>query len=133
MDKDALTEVVSFRIGRNLLEQLDRMARKEMRTRGNLIMVLLDRSQKAKEVVGNHLEWLVKTLHEEEARNPDSPQAEYWRGELHAVKWMAALFLGEHEKAAILERIRRRTNLPIPHIVPLAPDGNRYGFDSDAG
>ena len=96
-------------------------------------MVLLDRSQKAKGVITNHLERLVKTLREEEARNPDSPQAEYWRGELHAVKWMAALFLGEHGKAEILEEIRRRTKLPIPHIVPLAADGNRYGFDSDAG
>jgi hypothetical protein len=98
-----------------------------------MIMVLLNRSVSAIEVVSQHLEWLVKNLHEEEGKNPDSPQAEYLRGELHDTKWLLGVFCGEDVREEVLERVRRRTQLPMPHIVPLASDGNRYGFDSDAG
>jgi len=133
MEKDQLSEVVSFRISAQLLARLDKLAKKEMRTRGNMIMVLLNRSVSAIEVVSQHLEWLVKNLHEEEGKNPDSPQAEYLRGELHDTKWLLGVFCGEDVREEVLERVRRRTQLPMPHIVPLASDGNRYGFDSDAG
>ena len=131
MEKKTLSEVVSVRIDKPLLEHIEELATKDMRTRANQILVLLNRSVSAIDVVSRHLEYVVKTLHEEEGRNP--LLAEYWRGELHAVKWLLALFCGERVKGEVLDHIRERTKLPIPHIVPLAEDGNRYGFDSDAG
>ena len=133
MNKDHLTEVVSFRISAELLAELDKLAKEEMRTRANTIMLLLYRSVSAIDVISQHLGWLVKNLHEEEGKNPDSPQAEYLRGQLHDTKWLLGVFCGEHVREEVLARIRHRTRLPMPHIVPLSPDGNRYGFDSDAG
>ena len=133
MRNQELSEVISFRVSQETLHRLDQLAMEEMRTRGNLIMVLINRSLAAIESVTSHIEWLVKALHEEEKRNPDSPQAEYLRGQLHSTKSLLALFCGEPVKARVLDEVRKSTKLAIPHIVPLAPDGNRYGFDSDAG
>jgi hypothetical protein len=133
MEKEQLSEVVSFRISAQLLSRLDKLARKEMRTRGNMIMVQLHRSLSVIDVVSQHLEWLVTNLHEEEGKNPDSPQAEYFRGQLHDTKWLLRVFCGEHVTEEVIARIRRKTQLPMPHVVRLASDGNRYGFDSDAG
>ena len=72
-------------------------------------------------------------MHDLEADYPDSPQLEYRRGQLHATKALLATFFGERTKDQILQMVREKTGLPIPHIVPLGPDGKRYGFDSDAG
>jgi hypothetical protein len=73
-------------------------------------------------------------LYEEaQAGGDDSPQTEYQRGRLHATKYAIAVVLGDRDKEAVLNAVRKRTNRPIPHIVPLARDGKRYGIDSDAG
>lgn len=77
---------------------------------------------------------IIQMLRSEEAdAGPDTPQAEYVRGGLWAAKWMTDALLGKAAKHRILDDIRRRTQAPIPHIVGLAKDGHRYGFDSDAG
>jgi hypothetical protein len=78
------------------------------------------------------IEEIVKMLKAEEAANPDSPQAEYARGGLWGAKWMLAALLGSGAKDDVLCTVRKRVG-PIPHIVGLAADGNRYGWDSDAG
>jgi hypothetical protein len=62
-----------------------------------------------------------------------APRPNYTRGGLWAAKWMTSALLGENVKDESLREIRERTRKPIPHIVALAKDGNRYGFDSDAG
>ena len=128
-----LSEVISFRLNKGTLDRMDALAERELRSRGNMVMVTLKRSTDAIVVLERHLELLVKELHEESKKNPDTPQAEYLRGELHATKWVAAIFLGERAKDGLLDAVRKKTGLPIPHIVPLASDGNRYGFDMDAG
>jgi hypothetical protein len=133
MDTEQLTEVVSFRVSAQLLAKLDRLARNEMRSRGNMIMLQLTRSVAGIDVVTRRLESVVKILHEEEQRNPDSPQAEYWRGALHDTKWLLGVFCGQQIREEVLVRVRERTQLPMPHVVSLDHDGNRYGFDSDAG
>jgi hypothetical protein len=131
--RDQLSEVISFRLDKGTLDRMDALAEQELRSRGNMVMVTLKRSTDAIVILQRHLEFLVEELHQESKRNPDSPQAEYCRGELHATKWVAALFLGERAKDGLLDAVRKKTGLPIPHIVPLASDGNRYGFDIDAG
>jgi len=133
MEKQQLTEVVSFRISPQLLARLDKLAKSEMRSRGNMIMAQLNRSMAGIDIVTRRLEWLVSTLHEEEQRNPDSPQAEYWRGALHDTKWLLRVFCGQQVGEEVLARVRQKTRLPMPHVVGLDHDGNRYGFDSDAG
>ncbi len=133
MGTEQLSEVISFRIGPQLLARLDKLAKSEMRSRGNMIMVQLNRSMATIGVVTRRLESLVKVLSEEEQRNPDSPQAEYWRGALHDTKWLLGVFCGEQVRDEVLARVRRKTQLPMPHVVRLDHDGKRYGFDADAG
>jgi hypothetical protein len=133
MSTEQLTEVVSFRISPQLLARLDKLAESETRSRGNMIMVQLYRSVGGIDAVARRLESLVKVLHEEELRNPDSPQAEYWRGALHDTKWLLGVFCGERVREEVLTQVRRKTKLPIPHVVRLDQDGNRYGLDTDAG
>jgi len=41
-------------------------------------------------------------------------------------------FFGERTIRWINQQIREKTKLPIPHVVPLDRDGNRYGIDSEA-
>ena len=98
-----------------------------------MIAVLLTKSVALKEAWTHKLEYLVKMINEEESKSPDSPFLEYHRGMLCAVKDTIASFYGKHEKDTILDEIRERTQLPIPHIVPLYHDGKRYGFDLDEG
>lgn len=46
---------------------------------------------------------------------------------------MVSALLGDRAKDEILSEIRRETGKPIPHIVGIARDGQRYGWDSNAG
>ncbi len=98
-----------------------------------MIAVLLNRSVALKEAWTQKLEYLVKMINEEQSKKPDTPFVEYHRGMLSTLKDTIASVYGEHEKDRILDEIRERTNLPIPHIVPLYNDGNRYGLDLDEG
>jgi hypothetical protein len=75
----------------------------------------------------------VRILNEAEQRGAREGVQEFARGGFHGAKWVVAALLGKREKDAILREIRRETGKPIPHIVGLAEDGNRYGWDSDAG
>ena len=73
-------------------------------------------------------------IHEEvEAGGEDSPQTEYQRGRLHAMKHAVSVLLGDQDTSKVLGAVRERTKRPIPFIVPLSRDGKRYGFDVDAG
>jgi hypothetical protein len=126
-------EVVSFRVPKDVLEKFDRVAEMERRRRAGMIRALMENSVNAITIVTRNLEWQVKMMADLEARSPDSPQLEYRRGQLHATKYLLTTFFGERTKDLILQTVRERTGLPIPHIVPLDPDGNRYGWDSDAG
>lgn len=130
--KRSVTEVVSFRVDSKSLEEFDRMAKDEMRTRGNMMTALLGRSLNVKKVLITNLEYLVKAINEEETRSPDSHYVEYLRGKFSSTKDALSLVYGKKEKDRVLSGIRRRTRLPIPHVVPLHSDGNRYGFDLDA-
>jgi hypothetical protein len=79
------------------------------------------------------LEIEIRMLHDAEDGNEREGIQEYARGGFHAAKWMASALLGERTKDEILSEIGRATRRPIPHIVGIARDGNRYGWDSDAG
>jgi hypothetical protein len=126
-------EVISLRIPKSVLEKFDRIAEMERRPRASMIRALMENSVNAITIVTRNLEWQVNTMDDLEKKYPDSAQLEYRRGQLHATKALLATFFGERTKDQILDLVRTKTGLPIPHIVPLDPDGKRYGFDSDAG
>jgi hypothetical protein len=125
-------EVLNFRTDRDLVRGLDRLAAEERRTRANLIEKLLAEAIDLDAPI-RVIELIVNMLNSEvERRGEDSLQAEYIRGQLHGAKWMLAELRGSRVKSRVCDEVRKRTGRPFPHIVPLAPDGKRYGFDSDA-
>jgi hypothetical protein len=125
-------EVLNFRTDRELVERLDRVAAEERRSRASLIEKLLAEAVD-QEAPTRVIELIVKTLYSEvERRGEDSVQAEYIRGQLQGAKWMLVELRGSKTKDRVCHDVRKRTGRPFPHIVPLAPDGKRYGFDLDA-
>jgi predicted transcriptional regulator len=126
-------EVISFRVPKDVLNKFDRVAEMERRPRASMIRALMENSVNAMAIVARNLEWQVKMMADLEAKHPDSPQLEYRRGQLHATKALLAVFFGERTKDRTLQMVRERTGLPIPHVIALDQDGNRYGWDSDAG
>jgi hypothetical protein len=125
-------EVLNFRTERELVERLDKTAAEENRTRASLMERILIEATDIERPV-RAIELIVRTLYSEiERRGEDSVQSEYMRGQLHGAKWMLAELRGARTKDRVCQEVRKRTGRPFPHIVPLAPDGKRYGFDSDA-
>lgn len=61
---------MSFRVDSESLKEFDRIAKVEMRSRGNMIATVLDRSLKVKKVLATNLEYLVNSINEEEATLP---------------------------------------------------------------
>jgi hypothetical protein len=57
--------------------------------------------------VNRNLEWLAKRMAELEREHADSPQPEYRRGQLHAMKALLATFFGERTKDRILQKVRK--------------------------
>jgi hypothetical protein len=47
-------------------------------------------------------------------------------------RWMLSAFYGKRAVRWVNQQVRQRTKLPMPHVVPLDEDGNRYGFDSES-
>jgi hypothetical protein len=125
-------EVLNFRTDRQLVERLDKLAASERRTRASLMeRLLIDATDMERPV--RIIDLVVRMLYAEvERRGEDSVQAEYFRGQLHGAKWMLAELRGNAIKDRVCHEVRKRTGKPFPHIVPLAPDGKRYGFDLDA-
>jgi len=76
--------------------------------------------------------YLLKTFHEEHEKNPTGRETEFCRGEIagfrNALTNLSGT-LGRQFVAHILDRVRQRTGLKIPHSGQLTPDGY-LGFDS---
>jgi hypothetical protein len=61
-----------------------------------------------------------------------SLQTEYMRGMLNGAKSMLSELRGQATKEQVLNEARRRIAKPFPSALPLAEDGNRYGWDIEA-
>lgn len=131
VDSPAESVVVSFRAPRNLVDQLDTIAQGDQRTRANFIVRTLTHAVTLEPAI-QVIEQVMPALYREHCKNPDSPRCEGLRGELRGARAVAAAFFGKRAVRWIEERVRERTKVPIPHVVPLSEDGNRYGFDSGA-
>jgi len=68
----------------------------------------------------------------ERQKSGTSRKAEFWRGNFAGMNRAMFAIYGEAVKDDVLGRLRRTTNLPIPHRGPLSPTRIPEGFDSDA-
>lgn len=130
---DSQASAVSVRISDDVISKLDEIAETTGRTRSNLIAFALkkfvDRDRPYKVI-----ESIINLLRSDEAERGDHPEVvEFSRGQLHGAKWMLSTLMGDHVTQGVLDEYRTRSGNRIPHVVGLAPDGNRYGFDIDAG
>jgi len=76
---------------------------------------------------------IVCSFYDEVQRNGKrSPQSEYMRGMLNGAKSMLSELRGQATKEQVLNEARRRIAKPLPSALPLAEDGNRYGWDIEA-
>jgi hypothetical protein len=113
------------------VELLDEIAQGDQRTRANFIVRTLTHAatlEPAVEVV----ERILPKFYEEHQRDPDSPQAESSRGEMRGARAIIAAFFGKRAIRWVDQEVKKRTDLPMPHVIPLSGDGNRYGIDSEA-
>ncbi|HWX94883.1 MAG TPA: hypothetical protein VNY29_19885 [Terriglobales bacterium] len=78
------------------------------------------------------LVWFLKAFHEERQKSGSSRETEFWRGNFAGMKRAMFAIYGEVVKDGVLDRLRRTTNLPIPHRGPLSLTGVPEGFDGDA-
>lgn len=125
------TVVISFRAPRTLVTQLDEIARGDQRTRANFIVSTLTRAATLEPAV-NTIEQILPQLVKLDQKAPDSIQTEYYRGLMNGARWMLSAFFGDRAMRWVNQQVKQRTHLPMPHVIALAEDGNRYGFDSEA-
>jgi hypothetical protein len=79
------------------------------------------------------IESIVLYFYDEVQRNgKDSAQGEYIRGMLNGAKSMLAELSGKAIKEQVVGEVRKRVGKPIPSVLALAEDGNRYGWDLEA-
>ena len=123
--------VISFRAPRSLVNKLDEIASGDQRTRANFIVRTLTNAATLGPAIGT-IEQILPRLVELDQKSPDSTQAEYSRGLMNGARWMLSSFFGDRAMRWVNREVKERTHLPMPHILPLEEDGNRYGFDSEA-
>lgn len=79
------------------------------------------------------IQLIVCSFYDEVQRNgKGSVQSEYIRGMLNGAKSMLAELRGHATKEQVLNEARRGIARPFPSALPLAEDGNRYGWDIEA-
>jgi len=79
------------------------------------------------------IQLIVCSFYDEVQRNgKGSVQSEYIRGMLNGAKSMLAELRGHATKEQVLNEARRGIARPFPCALPLAEDGNRYGWDIEA-
>ena len=128
---DQGTIVISFRAPRSLVRDLDEIAKGDDRTRANFIVRTLSHAVSLEPAIQT-IEQILPRLVEEHRKNPDSMQSEFWRGAMSGARSMLMAFFNKRAMRWVNQKVRERTRLSMPHVVPMQDDGNRYGFDSEA-
>ncbi|MGO8759444.1 MAG: hypothetical protein ACLQG3_15095 [Terracidiphilus sp.] len=130
-DNDADTVVISFRLPRTLADKLDEIASGDTRSRANFVARTLAQAISLEPAIDT-IATIQKLLCADIEKNPDGIQAEYGRGQLHGARWMLSAFFGDRAARRANRMACKKTGLPMPHVLPLQPDGQRYGFDMEA-
>jgi len=85
-----------------------------------------------KRQVVEELTRLLKAFHEAEERKEGGFESVSRRGHLGGFRWALEIIVGRNATGEILEAVREETELPFPHVGPVADDGTISGFDSEA-
>jgi hypothetical protein len=125
------TVVVSFRAPRSLVKDLDEIAKGDDRTRANFIVRTLSHAVTLEPGIQT-IEQMLPYLVEADRKDPDGMQAEFWRGAMSGARSMLAAFFSKRAMRWVNQKVREKTKLPMPHVVPMQEDGKRIGFDSEA-
>ena len=125
------TMVVSFRAPRSLVAELDEIANGDDRTRANFIVRTISHAVSLEPGIQT-IEQILPRLVEEHEKNPDSIQSEYWRGAMGGARSVIMAFFGKRAMRWVNQRVREKTKLPMPHVIPAQPNGHRYGIDTEA-
>jgi len=76
------------------------------------------------------IESIVYSFYEAAQRGGENPrQIEYLRGALYGARLMLTELKGRSGEELALAEVCRRIGGPVPSTLPLAEDGNRYGWD----
>jgi|ERR1700693_1162921 len=82
--------------------------------------------------VVDELTRLLKAFHEAEEKNEGGFASVSRRGHLGGFRWALEIIIGRHATSEILEAVREGSQLPFPHVGPVADDGTISGMDSEA-
>ena len=78
-------------------------------------------------------ELMLRTFHQEYAKDQTSRETEFWRGNLAGWRHTLDVIYGDRAARKIVDRVRDRTGLPIPQSGSLASNGSGYyGVDPGA-
>jgi len=125
------TVVISFRAPRELVSQLDDIAKGDQRSRANFIVRTLTNAVTLEPAI-SVIKELQPRLVELAGKDPDGLRTEYRRGAMGGARSMLAAFFGKRAISWVNQRVREQTGLPMPTIIPLSDDGTRCGFDPEA-
>lgn len=126
-------DVINFRCSPEVSQLLDDLAAREGRSRSSALDAFLRQVLDRKRVAWP-LEQLVTWINKDDEENPGgSNWGDYCRGSFHGAKWMLETILGKAAKDRALHDVRETLDTQIPHCGMRDRDGNRFGFDSDAG
>jgi hypothetical protein len=125
------TVVISFRAPRELVAELDEIAKGDQRTRANFIVRTLANAVSLEPAIVT-IQQLLPRLVELAEREPDGIRTEYFRGAMGGARRMLEAFFGKRAIRWVDGQVRQRTGLPMPTIIPLSEDGKRYGVDTEA-
>ena len=125
------TIVVSFRLPRSIVKMIDGIASGDTRTRSNFVARTLTNAVTLEPAIQT-IEYIQKYLCADIERDAESKQTEYGRGQMHGAGLMLSAFFGDSARRWVKRKVCEKSGLPMPSIVPLQPDGERYCFDSEA-
>jgi len=128
---DSDTVVISFRAPRELIRQLDDIAKGDQRSRANFIVRILTNAVTLEPAI-RVIKELQPRLVELAEKDPAGLQTEYRRGAMGGARSMLAAFFGKRAISWVNQRVKEQTGLPMPTIIPLSDDGVRYGIDLEA-
>src|SRR5262249_10324816 len=114
-----------------LVQKLDEIAKYDQRTRANFLVRTLTQAVTLEPAIAT-IEMILPRLVELAEKSPDGIQTEYYRGVMSGARSMLSAFFGKRAIRWVNAQVKKRSNLPMPHVIPLSEDGYRYGIDSEA-
>jgi hypothetical protein len=130
-DSSGDTVVVSFRARRELVAQLDEIARGDQRTRANFIVRTLTHGLTLEPAIVT-MEHILPRLVELAEKDSAGIQTQFYRGAMFGARSMLAAFFGKGAMRWVNGQVKKRTGLPMPTVNPPSEDGTLSTVDTEA-